>query len=202
MRRLLVAGLFACAAQPASVGPEAPESIGAVVVGSVDPGPLRPLEVHQAIGAMKVDLRECYQRELDENPALDGAAKVEVVFDGDGRVLELRLVEDALDAADLLQCLRRAAARWQLPAHAEEQRRLLIPVRFELRVAPSPSSAAGGKGAIQLGEDLRRQHHRGPARVVLEVRDLGGLRDGRGAVAEQEGDGEGARRQPDLRAEA
>jgi TonB family protein len=59
---------------------------------------------------------DCYQRELQKEPSLEGKLAVSFVIDGNGHVAEVSVMEDSLGTPAVAECVKARILRWRFPA--------------------------------------------------------------------------------------
>jgi outer membrane biosynthesis protein TonB len=92
-----------------AVGLEGPP----VVVDSID----RDL-VRQVIDKNRLQIRYCYERELQRDHSLEGKVSVKWLIGGTGRVARVIILDSSLGNAAVLRCIEEKIMTWQFPAPA------------------------------------------------------------------------------------
>jgi TonB family protein len=72
--------------------------------------------IGKTIRARERQVVDCYQRELQKDPSLEGKLAVSFVIDGNGHVAEVSVVEDSLGTPAVADCVKSRILRWRFPA--------------------------------------------------------------------------------------
>jgi hypothetical protein len=85
----------------------------------LDPG-TDPSGITDVVGKNKGQIKACYDRIIKTTPDIEGRIEVTIVVAEDGSVLEVWLIDNSTDSAELASCIQRRIKRWNFPATGEE----------------------------------------------------------------------------------
>lgn len=124
----------------ASPAPRVPE----VTIGTVGAMSYELPAAH--VEPLRARLRDCYRRELERDPTIEGSTRLVGRIGPDGAVFEVTVPgrEQSRLPGPLLDCLAAQLEAQRFPPPEGAAAVLVLPLAFHLRVAPAPAVGAGG----------------------------------------------------------
>ncbi|WP_375769146.1 AgmX/PglI C-terminal domain-containing protein [Archangium gephyra] len=111
-------------------GPDRPDG------GSGGPG-LDKEQIRSVIEANRGDIRECYERALEQSPQLQGLIAVRFMINADGSVSDPVAARNTVGDAGLEQCIASKMTAWRFPPVADGGRvAVTYPFLFRARQEP------------------------------------------------------------------
>jgi hypothetical protein len=85
-----------------------------------------------------MELRSCYEAQLEDNPQLQGMVEVELTIDSNGHIREGRITNDTIGNPDLQFCIAQRILGWKFPPHADESLTIQFPFEFSPVLVDEP----------------------------------------------------------------